>query len=115
MRAILIDPQARRISEVQYTGDYRNIYTHIGANTFDIVHLNRGGDTLFVDDEGLLKPNYYFQWVPADHLIILAGKGLILGTNAEGDSIATKMPLVDVDMAVRFLTAQEARELARNA
>jgi len=32
MRAILIDPFTRTIKEVDYNGDYRQIYTFIGAD-----------------------------------------------------------------------------------
>jgi len=65
------------------------------VNTFTIVELNDNRDTMFVDDEGLLKlPKYFFQWRGYDQP--LAGKGLILGTNDEGESIS---PVITLDRA----------------
>lgn len=114
MRAILIDPIERIITEVEYDNStYKNISKAIGADCFDIVIIdNETNDTVYVDDEGLCKPNYFFQWVSADHLVILAGKGLILSVDEEGETRAAKISLEDVQKAVRFITANEARQLA---
>lgn len=112
MRAILIDPEARTIVEVDHdNSSYKNISKTIEASCFDVVSLARG-DTIYVDDEGLLRPNHYFRWVPADHLVILAGKALILGSDNEGDSVDAKISLQEVKDSVRFVTAQQAREMA---
>lgn len=105
MRAILIDPSAKTITEVVYTGDYQNIYTHIGAYSFDIVHLNNKGDTVFVDDEGLINGKVHiggmFRYA-GDNPAYLAGKGLILGTDAERESVATNMTLDEVRLHVEW-------------
>lgn len=98
MRAFLIDPTNQTIQTVDYNGDYRQIYEHIGAETFDAARFNAKGDAAFIDDEGLLKqPEFFFSIqgygdLPFGHP--LAGKGLVLGVDAEGESVS---PSVDVD------------------
>lgn len=108
MRAILIDPQTRTVSEVDYNGDYTQISELIEASYFDCVKINslaEGGDTIFVDDEGLLNDKVgqvgMFR-VDGDYPAYLAGKGLILGTDQEGESVATKLDLDKVRAMIAF-------------
>jgi hypothetical protein len=109
MRAILIDPKAKTITEVEYTGDYKNINEHIEAELFTVVGIdhyeNEDRESLFVDDEGLYKEDqYFFLWNGYDQP--LAGKGLILGYNAEGESIATSLGLDYVTSMVKFIDVE---------
>lgn len=101
MRAILIDPINRIITEVQYSGVYTNIYDHIEAQYFDIVRISVDED-LYVDDEGLLKPNKYFYVSTYSPNQPLAGKGLVLGRKGE-DAVATKLTVEQVQRMVSFL------------
>lgn len=117
MRAILINPLEQSITEVEYNGDFRNIYEHLKCDTFDVVRLNNKDD-VFVDDNGLLtfpNPHGYFIWMREDGKPYgpLAGRGLILGLNHEGESIATDMSLDEVKRKVRFMTALEVAVWAR--
>ena len=88
MRAILINPFDETITEVDYSGDFKQIYKFIDCSTFDVVMLC-DADDLYVDDEGLLKENRYFSWSGR----IFAGKGLILGHNEEGETTPTSYDL----------------------
>ena len=88
MQAYFIDSANKTITDVEYDGDYRNISKMLGCDMFTVVNLNEDGDALFVDDEGYLKDqdnqNYFwFEGYPT----MLAGNGLVLGTDAEGESI----------------------------
>ena len=58
MRAILIDPFTETITEVEYSGDFKQIYNLINCNTFTVSAIS-DADDLFLDDEGLLKDNRY--------------------------------------------------------
>ena len=92
MRAYLIDPEHKSVSEVDYNGDYRNIYEHIKADCFDAAGFNNKGDAVFVDDEGLLHdPEFFFRIEGNPNP--LAGRGLVLGTDAEGESISPTVTL----------------------
>ena len=94
MKAYLIDPFTQSITEVEYSGDYKQIYSLIDADLFTCADINEFGDTVFVDDEGLIngKPQEFF--LVADYPTPLAGKGLVLGTNQEGESVE---PSITID------------------
>jgi hypothetical protein len=106
MRAILINPQDQTIPEVEYNGDYKNIYTHIDAKSFDCVRFgDKEDNTIFVDDEGLLTDKPYtvgmFR-VDGKYPAYLAGKGLILANNAAGESVATKLDIEELRARIVF-------------
>lgn len=101
MNAYLIDPVARTITAVDYTGKYTNIYDHIEADCFDLVRINCEGDAIFVDDEGLLKDDqsfFMYEGYPSP----LAGRGLVLGSDEEGESVSPKITLEELKANVSF-------------
>lgn len=106
MKAYLIDPDTQTISEVEYTGDYTNIYEHIGADMFDVARLYPNGDGAFVDDNGLSSVDLNF-WVHRNYPQPLAGKGLLLGVNAEGESISPQTDLETLRKDIAFVSRQE--------
>jgi hypothetical protein len=100
MKAILVDPGTQTFTEVEHTGDYKNIYTLIEADPFDIVRLSEA-NSMYVDDEGLLRepPPEWFMIVNNQPL---AGKGLILGNNAQGESISTTLTIDEAKALIGF-------------
>lgn len=106
MRAILIDPIARTISETEHNGDYRDIYRLLSdpehgleVDDFNTVLWNNR-NVVFVDGEGLLKnPRYFFTI--RGYLQPLAGRGLILGLNGP-ETIATDLTLRQVRPSIGF-------------
>tara|TARA_B100000424_G_scaffold57448_1_gene41486 strand:+ start:2608 stop:3072 length:465 start_codon:yes stop_codon:yes gene_type:complete len=106
MRAYLIDPIKREISVVSYNGDYQMINELINSQRgFDAVYGFRNEDTLYVDDEGLLlKENHAFEFTYDNgHTQPLMGKALVLGTDAEGESVAVKSTLEEVASKVNWI------------
>lgn len=105
MKAILIDPFEKTVTEVDHNGNYRQIYTLLShpehrVDCFTVVQIEND-DAIFVDDEGLLKdPKHFFVW--RGYPQPLAGKGLILGTNDEGDSVDAVISVEDVKKRVSF-------------
>lgn len=99
MRAILINPQDKSVTEVDYNGDYRQIYQLIDATCFDCVRID-ARETIYIDDEGLIngKGNEVgFFYVKGERPVALAGKGLILSTGVDargaitGESVGTEL------------------------
>lgn len=85
MVGYLIDPFAQTVTPVEYDGDYRSIYKLIGCSTFTVASSSEGLDC-YVDDEGLLNgPTDFFVF--EDYPQPLAGKGLVLSHDEEGDSV----------------------------
>lgn len=102
MRAILIDPYAQTISEVEHDGDYKQIYELIGAGTFDLVRVDRT-NAIYIDDEGLLTADdntRYFGLKGYGQPI--AGKGLMLGADEMGETIAATLTKEEVEALVEW-------------
>ena len=106
MKAILIDVKTQEIKEVEYDNTLQNIYDLIDCRAFDLVRLNEVDgifNSIFVDDEGLLKDNLYFEYSDSGRVFQLAGSGLILGVDDEGNSISPTLNVEDVKGKVSFL------------
>jgi hypothetical protein len=99
----LIDPPAQSITPWAYHGDYRTIRTalRIGASPFTIIYLPNS-DCIFVDDEGLLKPVDWF-FVVKGYPQPIAGRGLVLGTNRNGDSVSARTTLEELQRNILHL------------
>jgi hypothetical protein len=103
MKAFLINPFDKTVSEVDYSGDYKDIYKLINAELFDVVYID-GNNAIYVDDEGLFKNEQAFFQVG---YAMLAGYGLVLGTDDEGESISPAISLKDLAKKVTFLSKEE--------
>jgi hypothetical protein len=101
MRGILIDPNTKTVTGI--TGnfsDYKLIQRTVGG-LFTVVDLGNG-ETLYLDDEGLLKaePGPFFNILPYPQP--LAGVGLILGTDENGETVSTKLTVPAVTARASF-------------
>jgi len=104
MRAILIDPFQQTVTDVDYSGDYKQIYQLIEADLFTCVTFNQAGDAVFIDDEGLFKDSdeqrYFVLTDDNGNSQLLAGRGLVLGLDASGESISPTVTLEQVQAKV---------------
>lgn len=106
LRAFLIDPEARTITELDYEGgdDPQVICRLIGAKSIDSASLACVDDVVaaaFVDDEGLLNPNACFRFDGYPHP--LAGKALILGCNRHGYIVGCPLTLERLTTGIRWV------------
>ena len=100
MKAILIDPTNKTIAEVEFDGDFEQIYQLMDCQTFECIEIDRS-NTLYIDEEGRFKDNRkLFTYAPYRRPLI--GKALILGHNSEGESTAATVKLQDVINVVNF-------------
>jgi hypothetical protein len=98
----LIDSEKREIRPHVYNGDYKTIHSAIGCDTFTVATFCPDtGDCAFVDDEGLLKSPVLFFSINGFPQP-LAGKGLVLGIDDEGDGVAPTIDLERLTRNVRF-------------
>lgn len=107
MRAILIDPFAREVREVQIGEGLQPIYDQIKADCFTVVGLGLG-EGLFLDDEGLFRSKQEYFALGGTGTPVLAGRGLILGSDSEGESVDSRLDVERVRALVRWLSAAEA-------
>lgn len=116
MKAIHINPKTQTIREIEIpnNGDELNpaIYAILECQLFDVVRLE-GGDGIFVDDEGLLKdePGPFFTLWGYPNPI--AGHGLVLGCDEDGNSCAPVVTVQELrDWVVWLPTIQAAAAYA---
>ena len=103
MKAILIDVYEKEIRVVDYDGTLDFIYFNLACKTFDVVRVD-DVNSIFVDDEGLMRQNQlYFEYSGSDRIFQLAGNGLVLGVDDEGNSISPTLTIEDVKGKVSFL------------
>ena len=112
MRAILVNPIDETIREVFYTKHQelsRLEWTRdvLNVHTIDGIRLDENGHYMYVDDEGMLaNMNYFFRYTNDDFYVepvLLAGKGLIVGTNEEGEDIEPELTVEDIISRIKFL------------
>tara|TARA_R100001224_G_C3959867_1_gene128725 strand:+ start:35 stop:481 length:447 start_codon:yes stop_codon:yes gene_type:complete len=105
MRAILIQPEQESIRHISYDGDYKSIYRILGCTTYEVVYPFENGDTLFIDERGLLnESNFAFDILGSNELWdrTYLGSAMILGVDDEGESIECKSKLDDIKSMIKF-------------
>ena len=89
MKAYLIDPKEQKFEIVEYSGDFKQIYEILDCRAFDVVRTYENGDVIYVDDEGLFVEDQHF-FMHKNYPTPLAGRGLVLGTDEEGEDTEPK-------------------------
>jgi len=103
MKAILIDVENQKVTAVLHDDTLESIYKHVDCRTFDVVNID-GVNSIYVDDEGLfVEDQLYFKYTGTTDSVSLAGNGLILGVDDEGETISPTLMLEEVEQAVTFL------------
>ena len=102
MRAILIDPFKRDISEIDIDPSLDNLYATLGVDLITVARWDKE-HALILDDEGLLKDRESMEyfWIKGSGQPY-AGRGLILGDDY-GDNRAATLELSAVHEVVSFL------------
>lgn len=114
MKDFLINAEARTITEVEVPVGYKNIYPFLGegVDMFQCVDISTNGDTIYVDEEGLLKPQSNF-FLYKGYNQPLAGNGLVLGTTDAGETVSVKAKLETIKKNVQFMDGYEVRLWAK--
>jgi hypothetical protein len=105
MKAIFINAKEQTVSIVENKGQLEDLYNTLGVNMVEIGRFYENGDTLWVDEEGLINgTDFGFQLDGIDYM----GNGLIYGTNRMNpelnDSAVTDMK----KLKLKFFTLQFA-------
>jgi hypothetical protein len=92
--AFRINGQTGEVTEITI-GHYTTIYKHLGedVDTFTCVQFDENGDTLFLDDNGLIAEDlHHWFFAHPDGVMQFVGNAVVLGTNYRtGNSIAPKI------------------------
>ena len=114
MRGILINPWTKEITEVQVGPDitdyYRLLSNPLGpkVDCLTIAEYFKNMDTMYVDDEGLLKSGMRLFDVGRADDSLLAGNGLILGSDRAGNSRDAKSSLVEIQCHIKWTNLRTA-------
>ena len=115
MKAILINPKLQTINEINYSGDYKDIQKLTECSTFTAIYpFDNCEDTIYLDDEGLLKSsNYCFTFRCDDgRNQPLMGNALVLGADDEGESKDVETSIDEIKKRVSF-KGHQAIDLGR--
>jgi hypothetical protein len=106
-RAILIDPEARRISELEIDAKLPTMHELIGAETLDHFRLalfeNRHIDMGWIDDGGLSREQPIHAFLLPTAKDPIAGKCLIIGADERGETSGCQMPVAILRQDVTWL------------
>lgn len=110
LKGLKINVEDQTITEIEHNGDWKEIAPLIGngCRIFTCPIIDDNGDTLYCDDEGLLKP-VKGGFVMPNWTYPIVGNALFLGSDEEGNTCDVKMTLEELKENVRFLTAFEIR------
>jgi hypothetical protein len=102
--AIKIDVKWRTVNIVTMSKGLHDFYMHIGCNLMEAVYPQGldPRDRLYVDEEGLLTPGKEFFLIEGFPQP-LAGNGLIVGHDDEGEAVNAHTPFNSVWPRVQFL------------
>ena len=105
LKAIFIDSANRTVSEIQLDATWRAIAPQIGngCETFCCPVNFENEDTLYADDESLLKDELTGGFLLNGFRYPIVGNALILGTNEEGESVDCKTNVSDIVEQIRFI------------
>ncbi|MDJ0834669.1 MAG: hypothetical protein QNJ69_14180 [Gammaproteobacteria bacterium] len=99
MKAYLIDPEQQNIQHIDIASR-DDLISHIGYETLETDSLG-GNDTLYFDEECFLRgASGRFQ---IDKLIPVSGKGVIIGTDADGSLQDVTLSLDELKSRVQYL------------
>lgn len=108
LNGILIDPFLKKVTNVKVDSDktLTDMYKQIGCSMVEVVNLTQYSDNtsvqdIWVDEEGLLKPSgeqrfFKISDLPFGHPGVIAGRGLILGSNRKGETISCNLFIADI-------------------
>ena len=103
MKAILIDVVNEEVREVEHDDTLASIYKLVDCGTFDVVRID-DVNSIYVDDEGLfVEDQLYFKYTGTTDSVSLAGNGLVLGVDDEGETTPPSLTLKEVQKAITFL------------
>jgi len=88
MKAFVIDPVARTIEPVDVAGGLDGVRKLIGFATVDSDEIDDNGDRLFFDEECFIRNAPGAPRFRLDSLAPVAGKGVVIGSSAQGKELA---------------------------
>jgi hypothetical protein len=112
VNVFLIDPFERKITSIRWDGDWKSIAKMLDCDLFDVARFHENGDCVFVDDEGSFRDDQQYFRIKG-YAVPIAGKGLVLGTEGTGESVAPIITVEELAASVKWMTPQEVYQYAK--
>jgi hypothetical protein len=104
MKAFLINPQLKEVTEVEINSSIEAIQDLIGFKTIDSDEIDSNFDQLFFDEECFIRQQDQVGRFKVDNLAPIAGKGVIANSSDNGKIISSpQVTLADLIKRVTFL------------
>jgi len=104
MKAFLINPQLKEVTEVEINSSIEAIQDLIGFKTIDSDEIDSNFDQLFFDEECFIRQQDQVGRFKVDNLEPIAGKGVIANSSDNGKTISSpQVTLADLIKRVTFL------------
>ncbi|MEN9340732.1 MAG: hypothetical protein RJA32_1023 [Pseudomonadota bacterium] len=104
MKAFLINPQLKEVTEVEINSSIEAIQDLIGFKTIDSDEIDSNFDQLFFDEECFIRQQDQVGRFKVDNLAPIAGKGVIANSSDNGKTISSpQVTLADLIKRVTFL------------
>lgn len=106
VKAVLINPYEESVTDITYdASDYKNVYPLIRCSCFTVARLT--DDDILIDDEGLLKVDNSTKFFKVNgYPQPLAGYGLVVGTDDEGETVSVTHDAKYYRQKIQFLDAE---------
>ena len=104
MKAFLIDPNKKEVTEVEIEPSIEAIQDLIGFKTVDADEIDANFDQLFFDEECFIRQQGQVGRFKVDNLAPIAGKGVIANSADNGKTLAgPQVTLETLSKRVTFL------------
>lgn len=110
MKAYLIDTPNKQVIETEWDGDWRSIKSLIQVDIYTTLRIGAEGETLYIDDEGLINGNPHGWFRHEAYEQPLRGYGLVLGADADGGSIEPTTSIDDLRSQITFYNDDELKD-----
>lgn len=108
IKAIKIDVEKQTCYEVNLDNStLQSYYNEIGCEMIEAVYIDSIVDTLFIDEEGLLKPGPKKFYSIFGYEGVLCGNGIIVGVDSEGESVDTHYTDWEIQDMIKWCTEEE--------
>jgi len=108
LKGIFIDVKNREVGETILPKRWTAIAPKIGCDYFCCPYVFKNNDTLFADDEALLKEELEGGFLLENFAYPIVGNALVLGCDAEGNSIDCKTTIEEIRAQIKFVGKLEA-------
>jgi hypothetical protein len=102
MKAFLINPHLKEVTEVEIEPSIEAIQNLIGFKTVDSDEIDSNFDQLFFDDECFIRQQDQAGRFKVDNLAPIAGKGVIANSSDNGKTITN--PQVTLEALTKRVT-----------